>query len=211
MTPYRFLHRTLAGACAGLGSAAALAHHPMDGQTPTTVLEGLLSGLAHPVIDPVHLLFLLGAAALAGLTAVPLRRALAGLSIYLLASTLATGLNIAEAPTQVLSLGLAASLLALVPWLWRRQWPRAATAAPLAALAGAVHGLAFAETVIGAEPTPLFAYLLGLALVQAGLMAGLCIVLKRAVGPEPQRLAQCARALAGGMLAAAFVFGLAAA
>jgi urease accessory protein len=183
----------------------------MEGQTPTSVFEGLLSGLAHPVIDPVHLLFLLGAAALAGLTAVPLRRALAGLSIYLLASTLATGLDIAAAPPQVLSLGLAASLLALVPWLWCRQWPRTPTTAALAALAGAVHGLAFAETVIGAETTPLFAYLLGLALIQAALLAGLCLVLKRTVGSDPQRLARGARALAGGLIAAAFVFGLAAA
>lgn len=211
MTPYRFVCRALAGTGAGLGCASALAHHPMDGQTPTSALEGLLSGLAHPVIDPVHLLFLLGAAALAGLAAVPLRRSIAGLSIYLLASMLATGLDIASVPPQVLSLGLAASLLALVPSLWRRQWPRAATAALLAAVAGAVHGLAFRETVIGAEPTPLFAYLLGLALVQASLMAGLCLMLKRAAGHDPQRQTRGSKALASGLLAAAIVFGLAAA
>jgi hypothetical protein len=35
-----------------LAAAPASAHHVMGGRTPSTFLEGLLSGLAHPVIGP---------------------------------------------------------------------------------------------------------------------------------------------------------------
>ena len=45
---------------ASLAAGPALAHHPMGGQTPSTALEGLLSGLAHPVIGPDHLAFVVG-------------------------------------------------------------------------------------------------------------------------------------------------------
>jgi urease accessory protein len=40
------------------------------------------------------------------------------------------------------------------------------------ALAGLFHGHAFAEAVIGAEATPIIAYLAGLAVIQGSLMVG---------------------------------------
>jgi urease accessory protein len=40
------------------------------------------------------------------------------------------------------------------------------------ALAGLFHGHAFAEAVIGAEATPIIAYLTGLAVIQGGLILG---------------------------------------
>jgi urease accessory protein len=43
----RLLALTLAGLVA---ATPALAHHAMDGQTPSTFVQGLLSGLGHPVI-----------------------------------------------------------------------------------------------------------------------------------------------------------------
>ena len=33
----------------------ALAHHPMGGKTPSTLTEGLLSGLGHPILGLDHL------------------------------------------------------------------------------------------------------------------------------------------------------------
>src|SRR5262245_66464475 len=42
-----------------LAAAPASADHVMGGRTPSTFLEGLLSGLAHPVIGPEHLGFLI--------------------------------------------------------------------------------------------------------------------------------------------------------
>jgi len=51
-----------------------------------------------------------------------------------------------------------------------RRWPAAPLAA-LLALAGSVHGYAYAETIFGAEPAPLGAYLAGFSLVQLALAA----------------------------------------
>src|SRR5688572_23452238 len=45
--------------------ALALAHHPMGGTVPATLLEGLLSGLGHPLIGIDHFLFIAGAGVLA--------------------------------------------------------------------------------------------------------------------------------------------------
>ena len=38
---------------------AAMAHHMTGGEVPRSVLGGFLSGLAHPVIGPDHLAFIL--------------------------------------------------------------------------------------------------------------------------------------------------------
>ena len=51
---------------AGLSPTFALAHHGIDGRTPTTFAEGLISGLAHPVLGLDHLVFLLAAGLAAG-------------------------------------------------------------------------------------------------------------------------------------------------
>ena len=40
----------------------AWAHHVMGGRLPSTFLEGLLSGLGHPVLGPEHLRFLIAVA-----------------------------------------------------------------------------------------------------------------------------------------------------
>src|SRR5262244_1869797 len=51
---------TLAGAL--LLADPAFAHHLMGGRMPSTFVEGLLSGLGHPVIGIDHLAFLVGSA-----------------------------------------------------------------------------------------------------------------------------------------------------
>lgn len=165
----------LARAGAALAAAAAAgpaaAHHFMDGDTPTTGFEGLLSGVAHPVIGVDHLLFLLAAALLLARWRLPARLVLAGL--FAAAALLGTGAHLAGANLPVpetlvaLTLLAAAALLAL-----GRALPGAVLAAGLA-LAGCLHGYVYAEAVVGAEPAPLVAYLAGFTLVQLALLAGL--------------------------------------
>jgi urease accessory protein len=48
------------------------------------------------------------------------------------------------------------------------------------ALAGLFHGHAFAEAVIGAEATPIMAYLAGLSLIQGALMLGAMALTRQA-------------------------------
>lgn len=207
MTPTLLRARPLIGAAAGLFCTAALAHHPMDGQMPTSLASGLLSGLGHPVIEPVHLLFLVGAAALAGVSRMPLGQALALLVVYVLASTVGTAMNITPSAA-ALQLALGASLVALVPWVWLRRAPVAPAAWALATAAGLAHGLAFAETVVGAEATPLLAYLAGLAIVQSGLLLAVCLAVRRAIERHPRMLSIGSRALASGLFAAGLGFAL---
>src|SRR5262249_57307576 len=44
---------------------AALAHHLMGGEVPSTVWQGLLSGLGHPIIGLDHFAFIIGVGCMA--------------------------------------------------------------------------------------------------------------------------------------------------
>lgn len=149
----------LAGLLAGL---PAEAHHPMGGATPQTLWQGLLSGLGHPVIGVDHLAFIVGIGLLAGIQ-------VAGFSVglaFVMASLVGVLIEVAGKGVAGTEMLVAASVLALgivMAMRWRLApsiWIAAAAAA------GIVHGMVFAETVVGAEQGPITAYLSGLALVQ---------------------------------------------
>src|SRR5688572_11684135 len=93
----------------------ALAHHVMDGRTPTTFMEGLLSGLGHPIIGYDHLAAIIAVGCLAAaqpygaLCAITFVLAmLAGVAIHVIAFTI-PGLELVVAFT-VIGLG------ALLAW-----------------------------------------------------------------------------------------------
>jgi len=70
----------------------------------------------------------------------------------------------------------------------------------LLALFGLFHGYAFGEAVLGAEATPVIAYLAGLAIVQSLMIYGLVFVMRAAsvlAGSAASRLAGAEAALAG--------------
>ena len=147
----------------------AYAHHAMDNATPSTLFEGFVSGLAHPVIGPDHLLFVLAVGAAcyafrlrAGTVAAFLAAALVGALAHLYS---------ADAPYAdawvALSLIVAGALL-----LSGARYLRGGVAAGVFALAGIAHGYAYAEAIVGAEATPLAAYLAGFTLVQLAIICG---------------------------------------
>ncbi len=43
---------------ASLTALPAYAHHPLGGDTPETMLHGLLSGIGHPLLGLTHVLFM---------------------------------------------------------------------------------------------------------------------------------------------------------
>ena len=159
--------RRLAGisvAAAGLAAstAPAFAHHMMGGKIPSTLMQGLLSGLGHPVIGVDHLLFIIGVGLLGGILG---RRLL--LPIAFISGTLGgtaahlAGVGMAFAELAVIgSVGLMA--VAVVKGARLQVLPTAM----LVAVAGLLHGYAYAESIFGAEPTPLCAYLIGFATIQ---------------------------------------------
>jgi urease accessory protein len=129
--------------------------------TPTTALEGLLSGLAHPVIGIDHLLFILGA----GVLAARLQRGALLPLLFVIASTLAVYVRAAGAAVPLGEFWVGASLALLGAVMLAAPGAGRAHVAALFALAGAVHGYALAEGIVGAESTPLYAYLAGLTVI----------------------------------------------
>jgi urease accessory protein len=199
----RFLALTLAGL---LAATPALAHHPMGGMTPATFMQGLLSGLGHPVIGLDHLAALIGV----GLVASRFARGLTLPAFWIVAMAAGVGLHLASFDLPYAELLVALSVVVIgIAATVRTTLPYAAIAA-LFAIGGAVHGYALGESIVGAESTPLVAYLAGLVVVQTALTAGIAFaarsLAKGSLSPSPQlRLAGLAVALAG---AATFALAL---
>jgi urease accessory protein len=154
-------HRLMpvAGALALLVAGPALAHHPMEGmQLVPSAFTGLISGLAHPLLGPDHLLFLV-ALALVGLQRSG-RWMITLLAVGLAGSALGLiwpGLPAAEL---LVSLTLVVEGLVVLGRL-----PQG-----LLLPAFALHGYVLSGSVIGWESTSIATYLLGLLLSQGALL-----------------------------------------
>ena len=149
-------------------AAPALAHHPMTamGLEPS-LFSGLLSGLAHPLLGPDHLVFLL-ALGLVGLHR-PLRWVLGLLTAGLVGSGLGLVLPGLPGAEALVALSLVVTGLVLL-----QRLPSA-----LLLPAFALHGYVLSGSVIGWETTPVAAYLLGLLLSQSALMLAALTVVRR--------------------------------
>ena len=186
-TPNRILRpRGALAILALIAAPLAQAHHPMGGATPSTMVEGLLSGLGHPVIGPDHLAFLL----IAGLLAA----AVAGSARYLLplafvgATVGGTLYHLAAADLPLTETAIALSvLLGGLALVLRRSLPTLLLGGVFA-LAGIYHGYAYGEAIIGAESTPLLAYLVGFAFIQYLLIAATAWGVDRLAGGAQARL-----------------------
>lgn len=192
-----FLSRLLLVA-AGLALAApAAAHHPMGGTVPATWWQGLLSGLGHPVIEADHLVFLLAAGCAVALSRLAPRQAALLLPAYAFAGALGTLVRAPGLDLPWAELAVVLTLAAAAVGLWRQRLPAGPAAAALAAAVGFVHGYAYGEAVIGAEATPLLAYLLGLALLQCVLLGATWLVANRLASRFAPQRALVSRTLAG--------------
>lgn len=183
----------------------ALAHHPLGGEMPTTLWQGFVSGIGHPVIGLDHLAFLLAAGVLAA--ALPGRSGVVGILAFVLggfAGNLAHLAGYGMGPVEiVIALSVLASGLAL---LWQRT--PAAVLVGAFGIAGLFHGHALAEAVIGAQQGPIVAYLAALALTQAAIGLGAMLLARRLAAHMP-RLRQAAgicAAVAGGLFLTAALF-----
>jgi urease accessory protein len=175
----------------------ACAHHAMQSMTPATLLEGLLSGIAHPVIGPDHLAFIVASGVLA--------------SVYAQGWLLPVVFVVASfhgAAFHVNGLGLPGSewwigltLLIMAGLMIRRGSTYGWGTVVLFAVAGFAHGHALAETIVGAEATPLAGYFAGLILVQIAVASAACAAsrwfARRRLSLPVLRLTGAAAALAG--------------
>jgi urease accessory protein len=175
----------------------ALAHHPMGGTTPRTWTEGLLSGFGHPVIGVDHLLFIIAAGMACfyfGQRAWVIVALLAGALVGTLLHVQAPGLPYHD-------VFVAASLIALGVLMCRRSaFLRDKTVALLFAASGMAHGYAYGEAIVGAEVTPLIAYMAGFTLIQFAIALGGYYAARFVASKKP---ALALAGAAGGVLAVA--------
>ena len=133
------------------GASLAHAHHVMDYATPATALEGLLSGLGHPVIGIDHLLFI----AAAGVLAARLKRGFLLPLVFVVASVAVAGMRYLGVDVRLDELWIAGSLVVLGAIMLAAREPSGGVVAGLFLVTGALHGYALAEAIVGAERTPL--------------------------------------------------------
>lgn len=152
-------------------SDTASAHHLMGGKTPSTFAQGILSGVGHPIIGPDHLAFLVALGIAVGVG----RLSFVNPFLFLVAMACGVAahvaaMNIPAAEFIVaLSVLLAGVLLALDERIPASGWMA------IFAVAGFFHGYAYGESIYGAEPTPIIAYLVGLVVVQTALAVGIAL------------------------------------
>ncbi|QPN66184.1 HupE/UreJ family protein [Synechococcus sp. CBW1006] len=161
-------------------SGPAQAHHAMElmGLKPTPI-HGLISGLAHPLLGPDHLLFLL-ALSLVGL------QQRATWMVALLATGLggsALGLALPNLPGAEAAVAFTLTLVGLVLLDRLPRW--------VLVPAFALHGYVLSDAVLGWTAGPTGSYLIGLMLSQMALLLVSLWAMRRAAAsltPTRQRL-----------------------
>ena len=175
-----------AAALAGVAGIAgpALAHHPMGGATPADLGQGLLSGLGHPIIGVDHLAFIVAVGIAASFTP---RIWLSPLA-FVLATLAGCLLLVGGVMLPAVEFVIAASVVAVGALVLSGRAVPAGVYAALFALAGLFHGWAYGQSIVGAETTPLLAYLAGFAAMQFAIALGVALAVRALVKADPTRL-----------------------
>jgi urease accessory protein len=156
--------KRLAFVAALLCAGPALAHHPLEGAPMTGAADGLLSGLAHPVLAADHLAFVLAV----GIASARLGWLWAGPLAYLGAMLAGVAVTAAGVDLPLREAAIAASL-AVLGVLVARRAVRGRVLLPVMAGFGLFHGAGFGGAMAGTEaawPMVLAGYLAGLGSVQ---------------------------------------------
>ena len=155
-------------------TGAALAHHPLGGMTPAGFAEGFLSGLGHPVIGFDHLAFVIAV----GLIAAFHRNHVLMPAAFVAGTVGGAVLTLAAVTLPFAELVITGSVIAAGAVAMRGRMTDLRVAGGAAAAVGLFHGWAYGATIVGAEPTPIFAYLAGFGLVQMAIAIGVAMLVK---------------------------------
>lgn len=143
----------------------AWAHHVMDGALPETFAQGFLSGLAHPLIGLDHAAFIVAA----GFFLALVRGGIWGIAALIAGTLFGAVLHLMGFNPPGGEIGVALSVIVIGGLVIARRRIGLAWLAGGLALAGVLHGHAYAESIFGAEVAPLGAYLAGFSLIQLGI------------------------------------------
>lgn len=171
----------------------AFAHHVMGGRMPATFGEGILSGLGHPVIGLDHFAAVVAVGCLAA--AHRQGAALAVAFVVAMMSGVAAHLQAVNVPAAEILVAL--SVIALGTILVRRNDLPLTGALALFVPVGLIHGYALGESIYGAEPAPLYAYLLGLAVIQSAVALAAMSVARMLMRSDAVKLRLVGAGIAG--------------
>ncbi|WP_282610233.1 HupE/UreJ family protein [Pelagibius sp. Alg239-R121] len=149
-------------------STPALAHHVMDGGLPETFTQGLLSGFGHPVIGVDHLAFIIAVGLASAFTP---NRFLTPLA-FVVATLLGCAALLTGVTLPIAEIVIAGSIVVLGAMVLSGKSINATVYMGAFAAAGLFHGWAYGQSIIGAETTPLTAYLIGFAVIQYAIAVG---------------------------------------
>ncbi|MBW4539052.1 MAG: HupE/UreJ family protein [Myxacorys chilensis ATA2-1-KO14] len=166
LNPVAIVRVSILAGCGWLATLQpAAAHHLMGGKMPSNGWEGFLSGLGHPIIGLDHLASIVAVGLLSALYSRGWRLPI----FFLVSAMIGTGTHLLKlnlpAPESVIALSVIAFGVILV--LGKQL--SFASLASLFAIAGLFHGYAYGESIFGAEPSPLVAYLIGFTVIQAAI------------------------------------------
>jgi urease accessory protein len=168
--------KMLAGAALMLAppcTPAAFAHHMMGGELPRTAWQGLLSGLAHPIIGIDHFAFIVGV----GLMSLIVGRVMLLPLLFMIGSITGCFVHVYNISLPWSELAIAISLALAAAMVGARARAPIGILATLITVAGAAHGYAYGESIVGAEPAPLAAYIIGFGAIQYAIAVGSCLAL----------------------------------
>jgi urease accessory protein len=164
---------------------------------PLTFSQGLLSGLAHPIVGLDHLAVAIAVGCLAARQA---RGAWLAIG-YLAATMIGAAAHIGEATVAGAEIFVALSVIALGAVLLRTESLRTDIAIALFACTGLVHGYALGEPIAAADAAPRNGYFIGLTLIQSTIvfaaMAGARALAARTAKPTAVRVLGAAVACIG--------------
>ena len=181
----------VAAAALALLPRLAWAHHFMDDQLPQTFTQGLLSGLGHPVIGVDHAAFIIAA----GFLLAPIKGGPWGVLALILGSLLGAALHLAGYSLPAGEAAVALSVILAGGLVMSARRIALTWMAGGLALAGLLHGHAYAESIFGAEPAPLRAYLAGFSLVQLGIATAALLTHRRLMATSGSRVRRMSGAL----------------
>jgi len=143
-----------------------LGHHVMDGDVPGTSLGGFISGLGHPIIDLEHLAFIIGVGMVAWLH----KRTYSLPLLFLIGMIVGVFVQFNFRDLVSIEVAIAISVMAVGTLV---VWARTLDARTILlgiGVAGVLHGYSYGASILGADPFPIAGYLVGLCLVQFGVM-----------------------------------------
>ena len=152
-------------------------HHFMGGGPPETFAQGLVSGLGHPVIGLDHAAFIVAA----GFFLASVEGGMWGVLALIAGSLFGAALHLTGFGLPGGEIGVALSVILIGGLLMARRQIRLSWLASSLALAGILHGYAYAESIFGAEAAPLGAYLIGFSLIQLGIATAVLLIHRRLI------------------------------